>query len=135
MSTPAIIAIQLSDEPGNYLSVYHHDGNHPAWIGKTLGQHYNSRELASELIDGGDMSSCWSDRDWAMKKLPKNRPLYYSERGENCPPQLATSTDELFKQCEDAFAGYVYIYTLNHGWVGHDVYDYCSGKFQSSLLK
>ena len=135
MSTPAIIAIQLSDKPGNYLSVYHHYDGYPAWLGKTLGQHYDSRELASELIDGGDMSTCWDDRDLNLNKLLKKRAIYYSDRGENCPPQLATSTDELFKQCEEAFAEYVYIYTLNHGWIAHNVYEYCSGKFQSSLLK
>ena len=134
MSTNARIAIQLSDKPGYYVSVYHHWDGYPQWLGKTLGQHFDSRKLASDLIDGGDMSCCWSDTDWNMKKLPTNRPLYYSERGEDCPPQLATTTDELFEQCDNCGAEYVYIYTPNHGWVAHNVYAYSSGQFQSATL-
>ena len=64
MSTNARIAIQLSDKPGYYVSVYHHWDGYPQWLGKTLGEHYDSRKLASNLIDGGDMSSCWSDSIW-----------------------------------------------------------------------
>ena len=88
------------------------------------------------MIDGGDMSSCWSDSIWNMKKLPEGqyRPEYYSQRGEDCPPKLATTTEELFEQCDNCGAEYVYIYTPDHGWVGHDVYGYRTNSFQSATL-
>ena len=135
MSTNARIAIQLSDKPGYYVSVYHHWDGYPQWLGKTLGEHYDSRKLASNLIDGGDMSSCWSDSIWG-EQLPEGQyaPEYYSQRGEDCPPKLATTTEELFEQCDNCGAEYVYIYTPDHGWVGHDVYAYSSGQFQSATL-
>ena len=38
--------------------------DYPEWLGKTLVEQYNSKEKASELIDGGDMSSCWADEIW-----------------------------------------------------------------------
>ena len=60
MGTRSRIGIQLSDE--SILSVYHHWDGYPEWLGRMLKTHYNSRDLASELIDGGDMSSCWSDK-------------------------------------------------------------------------
>ena len=135
MSTNARIAIQLSDKPGYYVSVYHHWDGYPQWLGKSLGEQYNSRKLASDLIDGGDMSSCWTDSIWG-EQLPEGQyaPEYYSQRGEDCPPQLATTTEELFEQCYYFGAEYVYIYTPDHGWVAHDVYDYLSNQYQSSTL-
>ena len=57
---------------------------YPEWLGRILNTHYNSRDLASELIDGGDMSAAWGD---------ENRAEYYSERGEDCPPRF---DDDIF---------------------------------------
>ena len=77
MATRSRIGIQLSDD--SVLSVYHHWDGYPEWLGRILKTHYNSKELAAELIDGGDMSTCWNE---------ENQPEYYSARGENCPPRL-----------------------------------------------
>ena len=54
MGTRARIGIQLKDD--SILSVYHHWDGYPEWLGRILKTHYNSKEKASELIDGGDMS-------------------------------------------------------------------------------
>ena len=37
------------------------------WLGRILNTHYNSREQAADLIDGGDMSSCWTNERWTGK--------------------------------------------------------------------
>ncbi len=65
MGTRSRIGIKLTD--GSILSAYHHWDGYPEWLGKTLVKNYNSYDEASELIDGGDMSSCWSDSIWGEK--------------------------------------------------------------------
>ena len=44
--------------------VYHHWDGYPEWLGRILTTHYNTKEKVAELIDGGDMSSCWNDTVW-----------------------------------------------------------------------
>jgi hypothetical protein len=106
MATRARIGIELSD--GSVLSVYHHWDGYESWLGRILKTHYNSRELAAELIDGGDMSSCWSDACWETK-LPVGEygPEYYSARGENCPPRLDADLNEYLSNGEE----YWYLFT------------------------
>ena len=58
MGTRARIGIELKN--GSVLSVYHHWDGYPEWLGRILTTHYNACSLAAELIDGGDMSSCWT---------------------------------------------------------------------------
>ena len=106
MSTRSRIGIQLSDE--SILSVYHHWDGYPTWLGKVLNTHYSSKEKVAELIDGGDMSSCWSDSIWG-DKLPEGEyaPEYYSARGENCPPVLMSRNEYLIKDNNEEYA-YIY---------------------------
>ena len=59
MSTRARIGILLPDD--SILSVYHHFDGYPEGLGVTLKEHYNTYEKVAELIDGGNMSNCWSD--------------------------------------------------------------------------
>jgi hypothetical protein len=112
MATRARIGIELSD--GSVLSAYHHWDGYPEWLGRILKTHYNSKELAAELIDGGDMSSCWSDACWETK-LPVGEygPEYYSARGEDCPPRLDANKYDYLAEGEE----YAYLYTLNDEWV------------------
>jgi len=93
MATRGRIGIELSD--GSVLSAYHHWDSYPEWLGRILKTHYNSKELAAELIDGGDMSTCWTNERWTgdrwgsyPNKVEEYGPQYYSQRGENCPPRL-----------------------------------------------
>ena len=62
MATRSRIGIELND--GSILSAYHHWDDHPQWLGRILETHYNTKEKVADLIDGGDMSSCWSDTVW-----------------------------------------------------------------------
>ena len=87
MATRSRIGIELSD--GSVLSVYHHWDGYPEWLGRILKTHYNGKSLASELIDGGDMSSCWTDERWDdTGVVGVYGPQYYSQRGEDSPPRL-----------------------------------------------
>ena len=104
MATRSRIGIQLADE--SVLSVYHHWDGYPQWLGRILNTHYNTKEKVSELIDGGDMSSCWSDSVWGKDREDgqKYGPEYYSARGESCPPSLMTMDEYLNKNNNEEFA-------------------------------
>ncbi len=109
MATRSRIGIQLADE--SVLSVYHHWDGYPEWLGRILRTHYNSKELATELIDGGDMSTCWGE---------DKAPEYYSARGEDCPPFLDASLEEYLFDGEE----FAYLYTLEGEWVCYDRHQY-----------
>ena len=89
MSTNARIGIKLED--GSILSAYHHWDGYPEWLGVTLKTQYNKKEKVAELIDGGNMSSCWSDNefDYEKQEFVKRdpQPEYYG--GENERPRLS----------------------------------------------
>ena len=108
MSTRGRIGIELSD--GSILSAYHHWDSYTSWLGRILQTHYNSYEKASELIDGGDMSTCWNEN---------NEPEYYSARGEDCPPRLDKDMDEFFTDGEE----YSYIFR-NGNWYAYDMHQF-----------
>jgi hypothetical protein len=108
MATRGRIGIQLSD--GSILSVYSHWDNYPEWNGKKLKEHFNSYEQAAELIDGGDISSLWTDKDWEQKEM-KSRTLYYAERGEtDTEPNLDNSFQAFISGVNDSWADYAYLF-------------------------
>jgi hypothetical protein len=59
MGTRSRIGIQLADE--SILSVYCHWDGYPEFNGVKLVEHFNSRDAAAELIDGGDISALWTN--------------------------------------------------------------------------
>ena len=118
MSTRSRIGIQLSD--GSILSSYHHYDGYPEWLGRILTTHYNAKSLAEELIDGGDMSSCWTDERWDDSGVKGvYGPQYYSQRGEDCPPRLDKDMDEFFADGEE----YSYIFR-NGNWYAYDMHQF-----------
>ena len=127
MGTRSRIGIQLSDD--SILSAYHHWDGYPEWLGRILTTHYNSREQAAELIDGGDMSCAWTKDRWTGKQIAKYvienveveeyGPQYYSARGESCPPRLDYSVIEFLSNGEE----YSYIFT-SAGWVCYDMNEF-----------
>ena len=87
MATRSRIGIELRD--GSILSAYAHWDGYPEWMGRILRTHYNTKEKVAELIDGGDMSSPWTNATWHDSDATNvYGPQYYSQRGENCPPRL-----------------------------------------------
>jgi len=125
MATRSRIGIELSN--GDVLSVYHHWDGYPSWLGKTLCEHYNTTEKVSELIDGGDMSLCWTKERWEDNKKHEYGPQYYSGRGEDCPPRVNT----LMEYCTDKEMGeeYHYLWTQKHNvWTCRDMKQFQDGK-------
>ena len=127
MATRSRIGIQLKDE--SILSVYHHWDGYPQWLGRILKTHFNTKELVSELIDGGDMSCAWTKDRWTGKKvaeyvtenveIEEYGPQYYSQRGENCPPRYDKDMEEFFSMGEE----YSYIFR-NGEWVAYDMHQF-----------
>ncbi len=119
MATRSRIGIELKD--GSILSAYHHWDGYPQWLGRILNTHYNSRQQAADLIDGGDMSSCWNDTVWGEDRTDgqKYGPEYYSARGEDCPPRYDETKEEFLSNGEE----YSYVFT-SAGWVCYDMNEF-----------
>ena len=130
MATRGRIGIELSD--GSILSSYHHWDSYPEWLGRILKTHYNSKELASELIDGGDMSTCWTNERWTgdrwgsyPNKVEEYGPQYYSQRGEDCPPRLDADLCEYL--LPDNSEEYAYVFRSGE-WVCYNMHQFDDSK-------
>jgi hypothetical protein len=116
MATRSRIGIQFSD--GSILSVYCHWDGYPEFNGVKLVEHFNSYEKAAKLIDGGDISALWTNAGWQNETLPVTGPLYYSSRGEDCPPRYDLSLKTYLASGEEyayVFAGKWVCYNLKGG--------------------
>jgi len=117
MSTRARIGLELKN--GSILSVYHHWDGYPEWLGRILNTHYNTRQKVADLIDGGDMSCCWTDDRWndsAVKGV--YGPNYYSYRNDDCPPRLDADLCEYLLPAN----GEEYAYVFRNGeWVCYNM--------------
>ena len=116
MSTNSRIGLRLADD--SILSVYHHWDGYPEWLGVTLNQQYNTREKVAELIDGGDMSSCYSDNeyDYEKQEFVKNdpKPEYYG--GDDERPRLSRNFTQF---AFDSKSGEEYLYLFaDNEWNG-----------------
>ena len=117
MGTRARIGLKLED--GSILSVYHHWDGYPEWLGVTLKEHYNTKEQIAELIDGGNMSSCWSDSIYdVMKKefikIDDPKPNYYG--GDDEAPRLSRNFTQF---AFDSKSGEEFLYLFSENeWNG-----------------
>ena len=146
MGTRGRIGIKLID--GSILSAYHHWDSYPQWLGVKLVKNFNSQELASDLIDGGDMSACYSTHTFQSEPVKieviqpdgsskfeyvQNKdgetiytkvkaeasPQYYSERGENTPPRLDKDLFEFLDKGEE------YAYVWEEGfWTCYNLHQF-----------
>ena len=124
MATRARIGLELKD--GSVLSVYHHWDGYPEWLGRILKTHYNGKSLASELIDGGDMSCCWTDDRFDGSKVQGvYGPQYYSQRGENTPPRLDSDLCEYL--LPDNSEEYAYIFRDGE-WLCYNMHQFDDNK-------
>ena len=119
MGTRGRIGIQLNGN--SILSAYHHWDSYPEWLGKVLVEHYNTKEKVESLIDGGDMSVCWTDEGWnsdgiTVRNKEEFGPQYYSERGEDCPPRFDEDMFDFISKKENN-EEYGYVWTVNNKWV------------------
>ena len=120
MATRGRIGLELKD--GSILSAYHHWDSYCEWLGKQLVEHYPTRDKVATLIDGGDMSSAYTNCGWNNETLPESKALYYTDRGEklenNLPRLDATLADYLNK---DNGEEYHYLMTLNGEWIAYQM--------------
>ena len=117
MGTRSRIGYQLPT--GNIVSVYHHWDSYPTWLGKRLTKNYITDKTITELIDGGDMSSIESNRDWDHKEVAPHV-QYYSQRGDTgCEPILHKNQREFIKTTKECWGEYSYLYR-NGRWFCYD---------------
>lgn len=111
--------MELAD--GSVLSIYSHWDNYPEHNGRILRTHYNTREKVSTLIDEGDVSCLWTDKDWNGKEWNdcKYKALTYAERGEDCPPRLDANLNEYLLEGEE----YAYVFRSGE-WVCYNRHEF-----------
>ena len=114
MATRSRIGLELKD--GQIVSVYCHWDGYPSFNGRVLRTHYNTEDQVRELIDGGDISALRTNAGWQNETLPTVGPLYYSTRGEDCPPRLDDNLGEYLQKGEE----FAYVYTQSEGWLCYD---------------
>ena len=124
MATRSRIGIELSD--GSILSSYSHWDGYPEWMGRILRTHYNTKEKVADLIDGGDMSSPWTDGHCDDNTDGSYGPEYYSQRGDNCPPRL--DADLCVYLLPDGAEEYHYLFTQKNEWICYNL-----NKFENKL--
>ena len=120
MGTRSRIGIQLKDD--SILSVYCHYDGYPSFNGKVLREFYDTKEKASQLINGGDMSCTWTNVGWKNETLPESGALHYTSRGESIEdnaPRLDKDMEEFFSMGEE----YSYIFR-NGEWVCYDMHEF-----------
>jgi len=113
MATRARIGLQVGNA---IVSVYHHWDGYPEWLGRILNTHYTTKSQVIDLIDGGDMSVCWTKERWTgnelapyvkeIKESEEYGPQYYAQRGDDCPPRLDESITEFINNGEEY--GYIF---------------------------
>ena len=116
MGTRSRIGLQLAD--GSILSAYCHWDGYPSFNGVKLVENFNSYEKAAELIDGGDISCLWTNAGWNNETLPVTGPLYYSSRGEDCPPRYDISAKTYLANVYDEEYAYLFV---NGEWVCYNL--------------
>lgn len=100
MATRSRIGIQVND---SVVSVYHHWDGYPEGLGKYLTEKYISKDQVTDLIDGGDMSTCMTD---------SGVPEYFSARGEsNVEPQLHDNFQDFVTASNECWGEYSYLFT------------------------
>ena len=116
MATRARIGLKLED--GSIISAYHHWDGYPEWLGVTLKEHYNTKEDIAKLIDGGNMSSCYSDNEYDYEKQTfvkqDPKPNYYG--GDSERPRLSKNFTQF---AFDSKSGEEYLYLfVDNEWNG-----------------
>ena len=100
------------------MSCYHHWDGYPEWLGVTLKEHYNTYEKIAELLDGGNMSSCYSDSEFDYEKQEfihgDPKPNYYG--GDSERPRLSKNFTQF---AFDSKSGEEFLYLfVDNEWNG-----------------
>ena len=116
MATRSTITIQLGEN--EFKQIYCHWGGYPSNNGRTLLDHYNSREEVTELIELGDLSILAENLAPRKGQIHTfDKPIkgvcvaYGRDRDEdNIEARFFTTMAD--SQCEE----YNYIFTLENDW-------------------
>ena len=111
MGTRSTIGYSLKDD--SVVSVYCHWDGYPDFNGKVLNEFFTTSDAVRELIDGGGMSSLYTNRGWDQEERPFYGPLYYTERGEkisNNQPHYSSNLSEYLQHCDDSCGEFAYIF-------------------------
>ena len=139
MGTRSRIGLALG--PDQIVSVYCHYDGYIQHNGRQLVEHYNTKELVEELINGGDMGQLHTTHMWESAPLKQvimhgdkrevkyqedskgnwiyspvkaePAPLYYSERGEDAPPKMGDFDDFLSGNSGEEWC---YLFAPGSGW-------------------
>ena len=107
MATRARIGYVLKDD--SIVSVYHHWDGYPEWLGNILKKHYNEDEKVRELIDGGNMSSCYTNTDDETGEIVEPHVNYYGGDDE-APRHFQTLSALTDYDCGEEF---LYLWFMN----------------------
>ena len=107
MATRARIGYVLKDD--SIVSVYHHWDGYPEWLGNILNKHYNEDEKVRELIDGGNMSSCYTNTDDETGEIVEPHVNYYGGDDE-APRHFQTLSALTDYDCGEEF---LYLWFMN----------------------
>lgn len=102
MGTHASITVKHTD--GKYHGIYLHFDGYPNWILRILRSHYNSQELAEELISYGNAS--------AIYETIEECDFYARDSGEESRVTIGDTWEEVLA---DIGEGYNYIFS-NSKW-------------------
>ena len=107
MATRARIGYVLKDD--SIVSVYHHWDGYPEWLGNILNKHYNEDSKVRELIDGGNMSSCYTNTDDETGEIVEPHVNYYGGDDE-APRHFQTLSALTDYDCGEEF---LYLWFMN----------------------
>ena len=117
MATRSTIAIEHAD--GTVSQVYAHFDGYLEGVGKTLLDHFSTREAVEKLIAGGAISSLGTyvaegDRSFYRSSDDDDYTIYYSYRGEDIDIEKFESVEEYENEheCQE----FEYIFTQDDVW-------------------
>ena len=112
MATRGTIAVQHLD--GTVSSVYSHWDSYPSWNGRLLVNHYNSLEMAEDLIAMGGVSQLAKAIDPVSESHDFSNPeqgvcvFYHRDRGEELSIDRFESIEEYFNLNDDQEFNYLF---------------------------
>ena len=107
MATRSRIAIENQD--GSVTSVYCHWDGYISGVGRTLTQHYNTKDKVEALIELGNLSS--------LDKTLETTVAYARDRGEDSHQATYSNVEELFEDGFGDIVEYVYCFTKDGIWL------------------
>lgn len=110
MATRSYICLRQDNRA--LLSIYCHWDGYPEGVGKTLANHYTTREKVEELMKLGDLSSLGEEIGYKHdfdKHIPSICKAYGRDRGETNVEAKERTLKEMFNN----WAEYIYIFNPN----------------------